>query len=124
MTMRSSISAAKIIGPCHEAEDTVVFEFRFNSNDPTFTGHFPGRPLLPGAFQIEMARISAEWTLNCPLLVREVTRAKFRRPLLPEEVVRLELKWAEADGIIQARSSLSVGGQPVSEASLQLWRSA
>jgi 3-hydroxymyristoyl/3-hydroxydecanoyl-(acyl carrier protein) dehydratase len=124
MTMRRSIAAARIHGPRREGEGAAVFEFRFGADDPTFAGHFPGRPLLPGAFQLEMARAAAEWTLDCPLAVREVCRAKFRRPILPDEIVRLELKWSEARGVIQARAALSVDGQPAGESVLQLWRSA
>lgn len=124
MTMRGSIDAARVSGPRREAGGVAVFEFRFSADDPTFAGHFPGRPLVPGAFQLEMARAAAEWILDCPLVVGEVGKAKFLRPILPEEVVRLELKWAEAGGTIQARSTLSVGGQPAGEASLRLCRSA
>ena len=124
MSMRGSIDAARISGPKMEAEGMAVFEFRFAANDPTFAGHFPGHPLLPGAFQVEMARAAAEWTLNCTLAIREVRKAKFLRPIAPDEHVRLELKWTEAKGIIQARTELSIGGQPAGAATLQLWRSA
>jgi 3-hydroxymyristoyl/3-hydroxydecanoyl-(acyl carrier protein) dehydratase len=124
MTMHQSIAAARISGPRREPDGTAVFEFRFGVDDPTFAGHFPGRPLLPGVFQLEMARAAAEWALECPLAVREVCRAKFRRPILPDEIVRLELKCPEAGGLIEARATFSVAGQPAGETVLQLWRSA
>jgi len=124
MTMCSSIAAARISGPLREAEGATVLEFRFEAHDPTFAGHFPGRPLLPGAFQLEMARVAAEWTVGCPLVVREVCKAKFLLPILPDEVLRLELKWSEVDGTIHARTALSASGRPAGEALLRLWRSA
>lgn len=124
MTMRSSIAAARISGPECKGVGATVFEFRFGADDPTFAGHFPGRPLLPGAFQLEMARLAAEWTFDCSLVVREVCRAKFLRPILPDEVVRLELKWSESDGTIQARTALTVGEAPAGESFLRLCRSA
>jgi 3-hydroxymyristoyl/3-hydroxydecanoyl-(acyl carrier protein) dehydratase len=71
-----------------------------------------------------MARASAEWTLDCPLGVREVSRAKFLRPIAPDVAVRLELKWTETNGIIHVQTWLSIGGQPTGEATLQLWRNA
>ena len=122
MTMRSSIAAARIDGPRREADGTVVFEFQFRANDPTFAGHFPTRPLLPGVFQLEMARAAAEWALDCPLTIREVCQAKFLRPILPDEIVRLELKCSEPDGTILARAGFSVGGQRAGETVLRLWR--
>jgi len=122
MTMQSSIAAARIGGPQQNADGTMTFEFRFGADDPTFAGHFPNRPLLPGVFQLEMARTAAEWVLNCPLSVREISKAKFQRPILPDEPVRLELKLSEAGGTIRARAGFSIGGQPAGETILSLWR--
>ena len=104
------------------ADGATIFEFRFGANDPVFAGHFPNRPLLPGVFQLEMTRVAAESVLNCSLTVREICRAKFQRPILPDEVVRLELKLSEADGAIQARANYSVSGQPAGETILLLCR--
>jgi 3-hydroxymyristoyl/3-hydroxydecanoyl-(acyl carrier protein) dehydratase len=89
MTMRNSIAAARISGPSGQADGAVVFEFRFGADDPVFAGHFPAHPLLPGVFQLEMTRASAEWALHCPLALNEVSKAKFQRPILPEEIVRV-----------------------------------
>jgi 3-hydroxymyristoyl/3-hydroxydecanoyl-(acyl carrier protein) dehydratase len=122
MTMQNSIAAARIGEPQQNADGTSVFEFRFGANDPTFAGHFPNRPLLPGIFQLEMARAAAESVLNCPLGVREISKAKFQRPILPDEIVRLELKLFETAGAIQARANFSIGGQPAGETILLLWR--
>jgi len=121
--MQSSIIAARIGEPQQNAADgSAIFEFCFRANDPVFAGHFPSRPLLPGVFQLEMARVAAESILNCPLAVREVSKAKFQRPILPDEIVRLELKLSELNGAIQARANFFVGGQPAGETILLLWR--
>jgi 3-hydroxymyristoyl/3-hydroxydecanoyl-(acyl carrier protein) dehydratase len=123
MTMQSSIAVARIGGPQQNTDGTMTFEFRFGADDPTFAGHFPNRPLLPGVFQLEMARTAAEWILNCPLSVREISKAKFQRPILPDELVRLELKLSEAGGTIRARAGFSINGNPAGETILSLWRS-
>lgn len=122
MTMRDSIAAARISGPQCTADGTAVFEFQFGADDPTFAGHFPTRPLLPGVFQLEMTRTAVELVLNCSLRIREVGKAKFQRPILPTEIVRLELKWSDADGMIQARAGFSVGGERAGETVMTLWR--
>jgi 3-hydroxymyristoyl/3-hydroxydecanoyl-(acyl carrier protein) dehydratase len=123
MTMHGSIATARISGPRREADGRVVMEFQFGADDPTFAGHFPTRPLLPGVFQLEMTRAAAEWALDCSLAIREVCRAKFRRPILPSEIVRVDLKLSEEGDTIQARASFSVGGEPAGETVLQLRRS-
>jgi 3-hydroxymyristoyl/3-hydroxydecanoyl-(acyl carrier protein) dehydratase len=120
--MQSSIAAARIGELQKNADGANVFEFRFGADDPVFAGHFPNRPLLPGVFQLEMARAAAESVLGCPLIVREISKAKFQRPVLPDETVRLELKLSEANGVIQARASFSVQGQAAGETILLLWR--
>src|SRR5262247_1681635 len=122
MTMRSSIVAARRDGPRRDADGTATMEFRFDADDPTFAGHFPSRPLLPGVFQLEMARAAAEWALDRSLAVREVCRAKFMRPILPGEIVRLDLKWSEEGGVVQVRAGFLVDGQAASETVMRLWR--
>jgi 3-hydroxymyristoyl/3-hydroxydecanoyl-(acyl carrier protein) dehydratase len=120
--MQNSISAARSGEPQKNAQGADVFEFRFSADDPVFAGHFPNRPLLPGIFQLEMTRVAAEIILNCPLAVREISKAKFQRPILPDETVRVELKLSETGDTIQARASFSVKGQSAGETILLLWR--
>lgn len=124
MNMRDSISAARISGPHSTPDGSQIFEFRFPASDPTFAGHFPLRPLLPGVFQLEIARIAAELVLSKPLEVREITKAKFLRPIIPDETMRVELKLADKADMIQARASFSVTGQAAGEAILLLARKA
>ncbi len=122
MTMQESIRCAQTGAPQMNPDGSTRLEFCFPADDPTFIGHFPTRPLLPGVFQLEMARITAELVLNCALTVREVTKAKFLRPIIPAETVRVELKLVEKPDTIQARASFSVTGQPAGETILLLSR--
>src|SRR6266496_4780183 len=115
MTMRQSIAAARISGPECMPDGLAVFEFRFSADDPMFAGHFPTHPLLPGIFQLEMVRAAAEWLLTCRLGVREVSKAKFQRPIYPADTVRMELKWSEVGDMIRARAIFAVGGQRAGE---------
>lgn len=122
MTMRESIAAALIGEPQPNPDGSAIFEFRFVADDPVFAGHFPGRPILPGVFQLEMVRVAAELVLNCALAVREIRKAKFQRPILPGETVRLALKLSGGTDTIQAHAHFSVIGQPAGEMILLLWR--
>jgi 3-hydroxyacyl-[acyl-carrier-protein] dehydratase len=122
MTMRESILRAKARAPQPNADGSTTLEFCFPADDPTFAGHFPTRPLLPGVFQLEMARLAAEAVLRQSLIVREITKAKFLRPIIPAETVRVELKLVEKPDTIQARASFSVTGQPAGETILLLAR--
>jgi 3-hydroxymyristoyl/3-hydroxydecanoyl-(acyl carrier protein) dehydratase len=122
MTMQHSISAGRKSGPVSQPDGAHLFEFQFSAGDPTFNGHFPGRPILPGIFQLEMARVSAEAILNVPLAIVEVRKAKFQRPILPDEAVRVELKLSEKNGTIETRANFSIGGEAAGETILFLCR--
>lgn len=124
MTMRDSISAACVGELQLNTDGNVTQTFCFPASDPTFVGHFPTRPLLPGVFQIEMTRLTAEAALKSALAVVEVTKAKFLRPIVPAENVRLDLKLIEKPEAIQARGSFSVIGQPAGEIILKLTRTS
>lgn len=65
-------------------------------SDPVLQGHFPGNPVYPGVMIIEaMAQsaaifgyLTAGGTNVCYLT--EVTSARFRRPVVPGDVMRIE----------------------------------
>jgi 3-hydroxyacyl-[acyl-carrier-protein] dehydratase len=120
MTMHDSISAARKSGPQPQADGASAFEFNFSADDPVFAGHFPGRPILPGVFQLEIVCMAAKWIQNRPLAVQEIAKAKFQRPILPGEILKLNLKLAEAGGVISARGNFTCGGQPAGEVFLKL----
>lgn len=120
--MRGSILAARIGEPSREPDGTASIEFRFAATDPVFAGHFPKQPLVPGVFQLEMARLGVEWLSGERLNVREILKAKFLRPIIPSELVRMNLKVSESDGGIGVRASFSVGGQAAGETVLRLIR--
>jgi 3-hydroxyacyl-[acyl-carrier-protein] dehydratase len=124
MTVKDSIANARLGEGKSNADGSTVFEFKFAASDPVFAGHFPGHPILPGVFQLEMVRAAAESVLNCALGIREIRKSKFQRPILPDETTRVELKLTEKEGTIEARAGFSVGGQPAGETAMFLWRNA
>ena len=70
-------------------------------NEPQFTGHFPETPIMPGVLLIEgMAQTAGALCVikalsgDIPNLVYFMTidNAKFRKPVLPGDTLRFELK--------------------------------
>jgi 3-hydroxyacyl-[acyl-carrier-protein] dehydratase len=121
--LKASIARALISGPHVEAEGTAVLEFQFRPDDPTFRGHFPNRPVVPGVYQLEMARRAAESVLTCRVRILEIIRAKFLRPIGPTEEVRLDLKIADEGATFRAHAAFSVNGRAAGEILLILCRS-
>lgn len=122
MNMTESIKAARVGEMQRSGADSAVLEFRFAASQPVFAGHFPGHPILPGVFQLEMARVAAEAVAGSKMVVREIVKAKFRRPIRPEETIHVEVKLVAQADSSQARATFSVSGQPAGETILQLTR--
>lgn len=121
--MRASITAARVGDFSRHPDGTASIDFRFAATDPVFVGHFPKQPLLPGIFQPEMARLGAEWLLERQFAIREITKAKFLRPIVPLEIVRMILKVSADSGDAAVRATFSVGGQAAGETVLKLVKS-
>ena len=124
MNLRDSISAARKSGPTGQADGAMLFEFCFGAEDPTFVGHFPNRPILPGVFQLEIVRMAAEWLEHRTFAIQEIAKAKFQRPILPGETLKLSLKLSRAENVVSARGNFICGGQAAGEALLKLYSSA
>jgi 3-hydroxyacyl-[acyl-carrier-protein] dehydratase len=70
-----------------------------SANEPFFQGHFPGQPIMPGVLIIEaMAQAGAVLLLlefpdrqDKLTVFSGIERAKFRRPIVPGDQVRLEI---------------------------------
>lgn len=70
-----------------------------SANEPFFAGHFPGHPIMPGVLLLEaLAQVGAVAILTLPefagrlALFGGVDDVRFRRPVVPGDVVRLEVE--------------------------------
>jgi len=73
------------------SEDSAFFVFTLPSNLLYFKGHFEGFPVLPGVVQLDWVMAEASHWLGAASF-EGVQRLKFMRPMLPDMVVRLDLK--------------------------------
>ena len=107
-------------------DDSIVAIKNVSANEPYFAGHFPGHPIMPGVLQVEaMAQAGAVLALNqmaepgqSPLVFfMGIDKVKFRKPVVPGDVLRLEVKPLRRGGAIWKLEGRGlVDGQVVSEA--------
>ncbi len=97
-------------------------------NEPFFQGHFPGHPIMPGVLIIEaMAQVGGVYaTLEDEIGNDKVTyfvgidKARFRKPVVPGDVLRLELELIKRRrGIYAFKGNAYVEDSLVAEAELK-----
>lgn len=112
--------------PGAEVEAELYVEYAW----PVFQGHFPGSPVLPGAYTVEaMAQAAGLLLLSLarhrgkvPLLA-EIRRARFHTPVEPGNMLRLSaslLNEREALDLAVCQGQAHLNGMPAAEAELVL----
>ena len=96
------------------------------ANEPQFTGHFPGRPIMPGVLMVEaLAQTGAVAVLSLPAyagklaLFAGIDDCRFRRTVLPGDTLRLEITLEKLRGVFgRGRAVASVDGEIAVEATI------
>lgn len=97
-------------------------------NEPCFLGHFPDHPIMPGVLILEaMAQVGGVYAIlaketnenQVPYFVG-IDNAKFRKPVLPGDVLLLELELQKVKrGIYNFNGRATVDDKLVAEANLK-----
>ena len=97
-------------------------------NEPQFTGHFPGNPIMPGVLQIEaMAQVGGIFSLSgvedphlYSTYFMKIDKVKFKRKVIPGDTIVFELKLMSPirRGLVHMGGVAYVDGQPCMEAEM------
>ncbi len=108
-------------------EERIVGIKNVTVNEPFFVGHFPDFPVMPGVLVVEaMAQVAGVLVLksvpdrkNKLVLLASIEQAKFRRPVLPGDQLRIEMKVTKRKAnIAKMHGQATVAGVVVAEAEL------
>lgn len=100
--------------------------WRLTGDEPFFSGHFPGRPTLPGVLMVEaMAQLGAYAVLSSPELRGKlplfggIDGARFRKQVAPGDTLELEVELRRVSARAgRGHGRALVGGEVASEADL------
>ena len=98
------------------------------ANEPQFTGHFPGRPIMPGVLMVEaLAQTAAVAVMTLEEyrgklgLFAGIDDCRFRRMVVPGDTLRLEVTVEKLRGMFgRVRGVASVEGEVAVEATLSI----
>jgi 3-hydroxyacyl-[acyl-carrier-protein] dehydratase len=106
-------------------EDRIVGIKNVTANEPFFIGHFPEYPVMPGVMIVEaMAQVAGVLVLSrIPdrksklVLLASIEQAKFRKPVLPGDQLRIEMKVIKVKSTVaKMHGTATVDGVVVAEA--------
>jgi 3-hydroxyacyl-[acyl-carrier-protein] dehydratase len=95
-------------------------------NEPFFEGHFPDYPVMPGVLIVEaLAQVGAVGVMSKEkfrgklALFAGIDGVRFRRQVIPGDVLRLEVEISRLRGVAgRGKGSATVNGERVCEADL------
>ncbi|WP_260703455.1 3-hydroxyacyl-ACP dehydratase FabZ [Edaphobacter flagellatus] len=110
-----------------ERKQRIVAIKNVSFNEPQFQGHFPDYPIMPGVLMIEaIAQAGGALLLteipdrdNKLMVFTGINEAKFRRPVVPGDQVRIEVKvlnWRTS--AVRMQGTATVEGKVVCEATV------
>lgn len=99
------------------------------SNEPFFSGHFPGNPIMPGVLQIEAINQVGEYVLLSEArfagklaFITGCNNVKFKHPAVPGDVLVITTEVLDSESKIgTGKGKIEIDGKLICEADLTFY---
>ena len=99
------------------------------SNEPFFSGHFPGNPIMPGVLQIEAINQVGEYVLLSETrfagklaFITGCNNVKFKHPAVPGDVLVITTEVLDSESKIgKGKGKIEIDGKIICEADLTFY---
>ncbi len=109
-----------------KSEQWIETSRRIMAEEPFFAGHYPGAPIFPGVFIIEMVLQSATWlceSQGMSVSLMALRSVRLSAPVYPGDVLSCRAEvGAETDGELDVRAVCKTNDNVVAKIRLQLAR--
>lgn len=96
-------------GPLRLTEDGFQKDYVFSEEFIAFDGHFPDAPILPGVVQLMLGAHAAAEAIGEPINFNAVGKAKFLKPILPNEPILVSGKTNRTRSAVTAVITIQSG---------------
>ena len=112
----------------HEPGRRAIGLKQVSANEPQFTGHFPGRPIMPGVLMVEaLAQTAGIAVLTLDEyhgklgLFAGIDDCRFKRMVVPGDTLRLEVTVEKLRGMFgRVKATATVDGEVAVDATLSI----
>jgi 3-hydroxyacyl-[acyl-carrier-protein] dehydratase len=84
---------------------------RLNEQHPVFAGHFPGQPVVPGVFTLQMIKECVAYALEKEVRFTTVQNCKFSKTILPgvHRLLEIHCLYSQQDGEYAVNAAVQSG---------------
>jgi len=98
---------APLVELVRDDDTSAVATAKVDPADPVFAGHYPGFPVLPGVYLLELVGQVVRASQGEKYELARLDRGRFLSPVAPGDELRIEAKLSHVDGELRCVATIA-----------------